>query len=95
MGFVSAQSVRYIFGNSLGNKDAEKLLLAIQEAGHKGLSRKEISVDVFQRNKPAEAITGLLALLMEQSRVQEVKDSSTGGRRPLRYFAFGVPVRTN
>jgi hypothetical protein len=91
----SARSVRYIFGNSLGNKDAEKLLQAIVDAGRKGLSRKEISVDVFQRNKPMDTITGLLALLMENSRVHEVKDCSTGGRRTLRYFAFGVTPSTN
>jgi hypothetical protein len=91
----SARSVRYIFGNSLGNKDAEKLLQAIVDAGRKGLSRKEISVDVFQRNKPMDAITGLLALLMENSRVHEVKDCSTGGRPTLRYFAFGVTPSTN
>ena len=90
----SARCARYVFGNSLGNKDAETLLQAIIDAGVKGLSRKEIREDVFQRNKPSEMITGLLALLMENVRVHEVKNCGTGGRPELRYFGHGLTPLT-
>ena len=90
----SARSVRYIFGNSLGNKDAEKLLQAIEDAGCKGLSRSQIWEDVFQGNKPRDAITALLALLMEKERVREAKETDTGGRPSLKYFAWGTTPST-
>ena len=90
----SARCARYIFGETLGNKDAEKLLQAIEASGCNGLTRSQISADVFQGNTRKEVITGLLTLLMEKDRIHEVEDRETGGRRTLRYFARGITPST-
>jgi len=84
---ASARCARYIFGDHLGSKDAERILQAVKDADLKGLTRKEISIDVFGRHKTSSVITAALVLLMENGRVHEVKGFDTGGRPELRYFS--------
>ena len=82
----SARCAHYIFGDNLGNKDAEKILKAVKDVSPKGLTRKEIREGVFQRHKSSQVITEALALLMEKGLVREVKEVNTGGRPAHRYF---------
>jgi hypothetical protein len=56
-------SVRHIFGNSTGDPNADKLGREIKKAGASGLSRTQISADVFSGNKSAAEIDTLLELL--------------------------------
>lgn len=42
-----SQSAAYIFGDSMGDPDAEKLLLALQDAGDEGLTLTQIRRNVF------------------------------------------------
>ena len=47
----SERSARWIFGTATGDKKADKRILeALRQAGEKGLTRTEITVDVFQRH---------------------------------------------
>ena len=50
------ESIEYIFGDSTGNTDADKLLRALQDAGSEGLTRTEITRDVFQGHKTRDEI---------------------------------------
>jgi hypothetical protein len=84
---ASARCARYIFGDSLGDPNAEKILRALKEIAPSGLTRKEIREGVFQRNLPAPKIRLALALLIERHMVREVRETSTGGRPAHRYFA--------
>jgi hypothetical protein len=52
-------SAKFIFGQTLGDADAEKLLDALRRAPE-GLTRTEITRDVFQKNKTKEALGRLL-----------------------------------
>ena len=82
----SARCAHYIFGDNLGNKDAEKILKALKDASPNGLTRKEIREVVFQRNKSSQVITDALTLLLEKGLIREVKEVNTGGRPAHRYF---------
>jgi hypothetical protein len=83
---ASAGCAAYIFGQSLGNPDAEKILAALR-ARPAGMTRSEIRSDVFNRNRPAAKIKTALALLMTSQHVREERDTSTGGAPALRYHA--------
>jgi hypothetical protein len=84
---ASARCARYIFGESLGDPNAEKIINALKDVAPRGLTRKEIREGVFQRNLPAPRIKAALALLIERGMVREVKETRTGGRPAHRYFA--------
>ena len=58
-------SARFIFGDSLGHPVADDLLVALLAAGAEGLSRAEMSREVFGRNRSAREITQALTLLNE------------------------------
>jgi hypothetical protein len=79
------RSAAYVFGNSLGDKDAEKILQALQ-AAHAGLDRSEIRRGVFNDNKPAGFVAAKLSLLL---RLRLVRSESipTAGRHAERWFA--------
>ena len=85
------RSAAFIFGDSLGDPDADRLLEALRSAPD-GLTRNEIREQVFQRNKPSEIIARLLARLsaagLAHSRMEE-----TGGRKAERWFAGNAPTR--
>jgi len=83
---ASARCARYIFGESLGDPNAEKIMNALKEIAPNGLTREEIRGGVFQRNLAAPRIKVALALLIERGMVREVKET-TGGRPSHRYFA--------
>jgi hypothetical protein len=87
---ASARCARYIFGDSLCDSYAEKILDALRAAAPKGLTRTEIRADVFQRNLAATRIKDALSLLIASGRVQEVKETNTGGRPAHRYFVVGL-----
>jgi hypothetical protein len=72
------QSCEWIFGKSVGDPDADRLLAALEAAGEKGLTATEISA-VFGRNKSAAEIQRVLSLLVEQGTVEQGK-RATGGQ---------------
>jgi hypothetical protein len=74
------RSARYIFGASTGNADSDALLAAIRAAGPEGLTQTQVN-GVFQRNKPAKYIRGLLRCLAE-NRAGEVAPDKPRSRSP-------------
>jgi hypothetical protein len=82
----SARCAAYVFGDSLGDPAAEKILAALRAAPG-GLTRSEISVGVFRRNATAERIRGALAFLVLHGLAREERVTGTGGRAAFRYHA--------
>ncbi len=58
----SARSARWIFGTATGDKKADRILEALRQAGEKGLTRTEITVDVFQRHITSKALGEALTI---------------------------------
>jgi hypothetical protein len=89
-------SARFIFGDSLGDPDAEKLLDALRKAKD-GLTRKQIYVDVFHGHKKSGDIVKLLSNLLTSGLIHRGSLPCTGGR-PAEVWLIGrdpKTVRTN
>jgi hypothetical protein len=79
-------SARYVFGNRLGNPDAEKLLAALKDKPE-GLTQRDIMVDVFKRNKTTAAVAAMLSELLTCGLIHRKSDNQTGGRPAKRWYA--------
>ena len=77
-------SAKYIFGDRLGNKNADALLDALRVAGN-GLTRTEIGNDVFQKNVNAKEINKTLKILVEadliESRTEQTENAKKSSER--------------
>jgi uncharacterized protein DUF3987 len=80
-------SARLVFGDGMGDPDAEKVLKALKEQPA-GLTRSQVNIDVFRRNRKAEELTALLSDLLTQGLIHRKTDQSTGGRAAERWY-FG------
>jgi hypothetical protein len=76
-------SARLIFGDALGDRDADELLRALR-AAPTGLTRTEVS-QVFGKNKSSAEINRAFTLLMHQGLVTSDPEESTGGRPTVRW----------
>lgn len=83
-------SVRYIFGDAIGDPVADQILAALKNAPG-GLSQTDIS-NLFGRNLPAGRIHKALTLLLNQRMVM-AETKETGGRRAVIWEA--VTKKTN
>lgn len=80
-------SARYIFGERIGDKNADILLNALREAEN-GLTRTEIR-DYFQRNLNAKEISRILQTLAEMNLVSFEKRNIKNAKRPIEvWFAL-------
>ncbi|MBI2925551.1 MAG: DUF3987 domain-containing protein [Verrucomicrobia bacterium] len=79
-------SARYIFGESLGDPDADAILAALRAAGAAGLTRTEINEDVFNRHRTKAEIDRALNMLAE-SVLAEGGADPTEGRTAEKWFA--------
>jgi hypothetical protein len=79
------RSAAYIFGESMGDPDADRLLEALR-ASPGSLTRTEIRTGVFQGHKTSKEIARILATLADSGLIQCRKES-TGGRNAERWFA--------
>lgn len=79
-------SARFVFGDRIGDRRADRLLAAIREAGHDGLSRAEIRMAIGSNNVPAEEIDRALETLLGHGLVQ-VFQRPTSGRPQERWRA--------
>lgn len=79
------RSVKFVFGDSLGDPVADELLRLLR--GCKGgMTRTEIR-DYFQRNASADRIGKALGLLLQQKLARREQEQ-TGGRPSERWFAI-------
>jgi hypothetical protein len=82
----AAESARLVFGDGRSDTDSERLLAALR-ATSDGLTRKQISVEVFNRHKKSAEIASLLSELLTQGMAHRKADSSSGGRPAERWHA--------
>jgi uncharacterized protein DUF3987 len=83
-------SARYIFGDTLGNPEADKILQALRAAPD-GLTRTAIR-DLFERNRNASEINVALTALEERGLARRVSEV-TGGR-PIERWIAGTGATT-
>lgn len=80
-------SAKYIFGERIGNKNADALLDALRDAEN-GLTRTEIYTDVFQKNLNAKEITKALRILLEMNLIESRKEQTENAKKPSeKWFA--------
>jgi len=73
-------SVAYIFGSSLGDPTADTLLTALEASHPKGLSRKVILEETFQRNVRADELDRVLCMLLARKCITVEELPPEGGR---------------
>jgi len=78
------QSARWIFGTSTGDKNADKILVALRHAPN-GMTKTEISVEVFNRHASSADIDAALRLL-HGLRMVGYQTEGTGGAPLQRWF---------
>jgi hypothetical protein len=81
-----AASARTIFGDIIGDPNADAILSALRAAGADGLSRTDLS-NLFGRNLPANKISAALVALMSAGKVRRGGMKKTGGRFAEIWFA--------
>ena len=80
-------SARYLFGGHTGDEMADRLLGALRQAGAEGLTRSQISSDVFGRNKKAATIDAACRGLVDGGLARCERDDSGQTRPTERWFA--------
>jgi len=78
-------SARWIFETKTGNKQADRVLAALKVAGEKGLSKSEITSDVFNRNATRFEIDEALRILHSQ-KLAFRKEEKTSTKPAERWF---------
>ncbi len=79
------RSASWVFETGTGSKNADRILAALRAASEKGLTREQITADVFKRNVPSFDIDEALRLLHSLELAYRVKEK-TGGRDRERWF---------
>lgn len=75
------RSIDFIFGDRLGDKDADKLLAALEEAGEDGLTQSVIQRKVFTNHKDASSLAVLLRRMVRAGLIRR-EWKRTGARGP-------------
>jgi hypothetical protein len=84
-----AATVRYVFGDTLGDPTADEILAALRLAPG-GMTRDEIRTVLFQRHKTSAEIARALAVLVAAKAAYSTREE-TAGRPVERWFATGRP----
>jgi hypothetical protein len=82
----SERSAAWVFELGTGNKNADRILVALRVAGKKGLTKWEITANVFKRNVPCFDIDEALRLLHDLELAMRPPPERTGGRPCERWF---------
>ena len=77
-------SAGYVFGDTRGNPDLDRLAEFIRTAGPEGRTREAVSVDLFARHRTAEQLDALLDVLTKDDEYR-VDTVPTAGRSATRY----------
>lgn len=81
------ESARRIFGDLIGDPDADKLLKALEEAESGSMTRNEVR-ELFGRNKSAEEIDRIRTILLKEGRIQVSRAREGEGKKPTeRWYA--------
>ena len=80
------ESARYVFGDAIGDPDADKVLEALKEC-EEGMTRTEIR-DLFGRNKSGEELDRIFTVLSEAGRVRQTRHREKDSKKPVeRWYA--------
>jgi hypothetical protein len=85
-------SAEYLFGDSLGDPTADRILSALIEAGSDGLTRSNLTRDVLKRNKSQREIGRAFALLRKLNKAKRERDNSGAGRAVERWVYTPHPT---
>jgi hypothetical protein len=80
------ESARFIFGDSIGDRVVDDLRAALAEAGAMGLTRTDMTRDVFGRNRSGREISEALSRLQDLGLVRGEIDRSGAGRPVERWY---------
>jgi len=81
------ESARLIFGDLLGDPDADKLLTALRDAEDGSMTRNEVR-ELFGRNKGAEELDRIRTVLLKEGRIRVTRSREGGGKKPTeRWYA--------
>jgi hypothetical protein len=75
------ESARYIFGDAIGDADADKVLEELK-ACEEGMTRTEIR-DLFGRNRSGEELDRIMEVLAEAGRIRVTKHRENGSKKPV------------
>lgn len=81
------ESARWAFGDALGDRTADQLRAALRARGAEGMTRDQISNDLFSRNRPSDAIDGALRTLKRLGLARGVREQGERGRPAFRWFS--------
>jgi hypothetical protein len=81
-----AESARYIFGASTGNRLADDILEHLRGAGDRGMTRTELS-NCFGRHQSASRLNEALTMLESAGLIRRGLRTDTGGRPAETWFA--------
>ncbi len=86
----AAASVRYIFGDLIGDPIADRILRELRAVRPQGLTQTEITSDLFNRNVSALVLERALLTLSRTGLAFKVREEAgaRGGRRAERWFAI-------
>ena len=84
-------TARWLFGNRTGDKNADKILAALRNAGEDGMSRTEISDTVFKRNLSAHDLHEALQKLLEFNLIRKSRVATRTGAKEERWFYGSTP----
>jgi hypothetical protein len=84
-------TARWLFGNRTGDKNADKILAALRNAGEDGMSRTEISDTVFKRNLSAHDLHEALQKLVEFNLIRKSRVATRTGATEERWFYGSTP----
>jgi hypothetical protein len=75
------ESARYIFGDAVGDADADKVLEELK-AHEEGMTRTEIR-DLFGRNRSGEELDRIMEVLAEAGRIRVTRHRENGSKKPV------------
>jgi hypothetical protein len=75
------ESARYIFGDAIGDADADKVLEELK-AREEGMTRTEVR-DLFGRNRSGEELDRVMEVLAEAGRIRVSKHREGGSKKPV------------
>jgi hypothetical protein len=75
------ESARYIFGDTIGDAEADKVLEELK-AREEGMTRTEIR-DLFGRNRSGEELDRIMEVLAEAGRIRVTRHRENGSKKPV------------
>lgn len=77
-------SAYYVFGDSTGNPDLDKLLTFVRQSGQEGVTRDDVHQVCFSKHKSRKQLDELLSRMLSGDDYEQVQED-TGGRPVTRY----------